>query len=106
VREKVLSGNIKAMFNNPMMFAPLLWMLFNATMLLAAILGTAALWRRGHRVEVLLLVLVIAGFVFATQTNGLERFRWPVAPVQAVLAGAAILLLNRKQLASDAEMDR
>lgn len=104
LRSKVLSGDFNALFNNPMMLAPMAWMLFNLAMLIAALVGTVAIWRRGRRIELLLLVLVIGGFVFATQTNGLERFRWPVAPVQAVLAGAVVLLLSRKPSGDQVEI--
>ncbi|MEM1355357.1 MAG: phospholipid carrier-dependent glycosyltransferase [Planctomycetota bacterium] len=106
LRSRVLSGDVGALLANPLMLVPLAWMLFNLAFLLTALTGVIVFWRRGRRVEVLFLSLVIAGFVFATQTNGLERFRWPIAPVQAVLAGAGTLALMRYRVEKPEEAER
>jgi hypothetical protein len=65
------------------------WMGFNALLLGATLAGLGRLVWVGRWRVALLLGGMVFYFLLATQTNGLERFRWPVLGLQALLAVSA-----------------
>ena len=63
----------------------LAWMGLNTLLLLGTLMGLVILlWRRQWS-TLMLLAGTLAYFVFATQANGLERFRVPVLGIQAII---------------------
>jgi hypothetical protein len=66
------------------------WMGVNALLLLATLAGLGRLVWVGRWRAALLLGGMVFYFVLATQTNGLERFRWPVLGLQALIAASAL----------------
>ncbi|MCC7146459.1 MAG: hypothetical protein IT443_08435 [Phycisphaeraceae bacterium] len=66
------------------------WMAWNSLLLILALVGTVRLCLRRRYASLSLLLILCAYFAFATQTVGLERFRWPILGLQAVLAAVSL----------------
>ncbi len=92
LRDQLLSGQITAEDAGHLgrLWAALIWMGANGLLALMTGVGLLRLLWVGRWRAALLLGGMVFYFVLATQTNGLERFRWPVIGLQAVIAAAAL----------------
>lgn len=87
LKDQLLAGNFTLTDNQDLATAALAlgWMGLNALLMIGTLLGLVILlWRRQWS-ALLLLGGLLLYFVFATQANGLERFRVPVLGIQAII---------------------
>ncbi len=73
------------------------WTLFNTLLAGLMVVGLARLLIARQWSTLLLLGCMLFYFVFATQTNGLERFRVPIIGLQAITAAATFVRFGRRQ---------
>lgn len=71
------------------------WMGVNALLTAGMVIGLVRLTWAGRWRTALLLGGMAAYFVLATQTNGLERFRWPVLGLQALIVASALFVRSK-----------
>lgn len=99
LRERVFQQGLAALWTaqhpESSTTAPLVWITWNATVVVLTIVGAWFLIIRRQWAALLLLVGTLAYFILATQANGLERFRVPVLGIQALLAGAVLARTRR-----------
>ena len=89
LRDALLSGDVgKALA--PAAVIPLAWTALNAVLIGLALGGGFRLLRRRQFGAFLLLMGLAGALALATQTNGLERFRLPMLPVLALMAGMCV----------------
>ncbi len=67
----------------------------NALLTAGMVIGLVRLTWAGRWRTALLLGGMAAYFVLATQTNGLERFRWPVLGLQALIVASALFVRSK-----------
>ena len=93
LRDRLLSGDWKALSSTDTarIVPPALWMAANMLIGALAAIGLVRLAIGGHWSTLLLLLGVVAYFVLATQTNGLERFRLPVLGVLTAMAAVGVV---------------
>jgi hypothetical protein len=103
LRDQILSGNFDSLTTAQIgsLALPLAWSGGNALLVLLAVVGLARLLIARRWATLLLLSVLIGYFLFATQTNGLERFRMPMLGLQAIAAAATFSRLRSSHAAAD-----
>lgn len=75
------------------------WSAFNALLVLLMLVGLVRLLIARRWATLALLAGLLAYFVFATQTNGLERFHLPIIGLQAITVAATFIRLRPRPAA-------